>query len=68
MDHQDSRMCPSTQQEASSSSRQLNQRTSWLITMGLVLTLAQPVWAFAGPPEHAKAVFMRGGSDHDSYR
>ena len=33
---------------------------AWFMTLGLVVVFAQPMWAVAGPPGHAQAVFMDG--------
>ena len=33
---------------------------AWFMTLGLVVVFAQPMWAVAGPPDHAQAVFMDG--------
>ncbi len=60
MDHDDSSKFPSTSKEALTPSRQKNRGKTWLLTMGLLGTLAQPIWAVAAPPEHANAVFMDG--------
>ncbi len=60
MDHHDSRMRQSSQGVTSLECSQKNLRKSWMLAMGLLVTLAQPMWALASPPDHAKAVFMRG--------
>jgi hypothetical protein len=60
MDHPESRLCPLTHHETSSSRRQQNKGKTWFITMGLFVVFSLPMWAVAAPPEHAKAVFMDG--------
>ncbi len=60
MDAQESCQDQSTPLERPSLQRQRNRGETWLVTLGLVVALAQPMWAVAGPPEHAKAVFMDG--------
>ena len=60
MDRHELHFYPSTSHEISSSRRQHNRGKTWLMAMGLLVTFAQPMWAVAAPPEHAKAVFMRG--------
>lgn len=60
MDHQESGLCPSTHHEASLSRRQHNRGKTWLMTVGLLVAFAQPMWAVAAPPDHANAVFMDG--------
>ena len=60
MDHHDSPKFSSTFPKVFRPCRKQNREKTWLLTMGLVVTLAQPMWAMAGPPEHANAVFMDG--------
>ncbi len=56
----ESRLYPTTQGEVVRVNRQQHQRMIWLITLIFLMVLAQPMVALAGPPDHAKAVFMRG--------
>jgi len=49
-----------TPQATSSSRRQSSRVKTWLMNVGVLIALGQPIWAVAGPPDHAKAVFMRG--------
>jgi len=60
MDQHESHLCPSTHHEISSSRRRHNRGKTWLMTIGLVVAFAQPMWAVAAPPDHANAVFMDG--------
>ena len=56
----ESRLYQTTQGEVAGVKRQQHQRTIWLMTLMFLMVLAQPMVALAGPPDHAKAVFMRG--------
>ncbi|MDH5587119.1 MAG: hypothetical protein OEZ05_10860 [Nitrospirota bacterium] len=60
MDQHESHFCRSPRHELSALRRQNTRIKTWLMTIGIFVTLAQPMWAVAGPPDHAKAVFMRG--------
>ncbi len=60
MDHHDSRMSQPSHGVTSSVRSQKNLGKSWIMVIGLLTALAQPMWALASPPEHAQAVFMRG--------
>jgi len=60
MDLHESHFCRSTHHEFSVSRRQNTRMKTWLMTIGIFVTFAQPMWAVAAPPDHAKAVFMRG--------
>ncbi len=55
--------CQVTSDKKTSSRVQKSCRATWFMAVSILVALAQPMWAVAGPPDHAQAVFMDGEVD-----